>query len=86
MVHRRVDHMEVVKEPVVVNGTSGCGIHQMVIHIDQTVQIRNHQEIGIAPTKTRAPTCKKFVKRREKIETTKHHLGTNIQVKFQNFI
>lgn len=54
------------------------GIHQMEL-IGQTVQIPNHREIEIDRINQKAPICKKFVRRREKIETTSHQ-GINIQV------
>lgn len=43
-------------------------IHQMVI-IDRTVQTRSHLETEKGHTSRKAPTCRKYVKRREKIET-----------------
>lgn len=56
----------------------GFGIHQMA-PIGQIVQIHNHQGTGIEPISRRAPIYRKYAKRREKLETTKHR-GTSIQV------
>ena len=56
--------------------TKELGIHQMVI-IGQTVLTHNHPETAIDLISRRAPTYRKYVKRREKIETTKE---TSIQV------
>lgn len=45
-------------------------IHLMAI-IGQIVQIRSHQETESEHTNRKAPTYRKYVKRREKIETTR---------------
>lgn len=53
-------------------------IHQMETTA-LTVQIPSLPEKEIGPIRQKARTYRKFVKRREKIETTKCH-GTSIQV------
>lgn len=54
------------------------GTHRMVT-TGQTVRIPNHHETETGHIRLRTPTYRKFVKRREKIETTRCR-GTNIQV------
>lgn len=78
-----MDHQKVARMVPVVKGMKGCEIRQMGTLTAQIVQIHNLLEIEIDHTKTRTPTYRKFVKRREreKIETT-NHLGINIQVIF----
>lgn len=53
---------------VLENDMNEYEIHQMVI-IDRTVQTRSHLETEKGHTSRKAPTCRKYVKRREKIET-----------------
>lgn len=58
-------------------------IHRMAI-IGQTVLIHNHQETGRDRINRRAPIYRKYVRRREKIETIKSQ-EISIQVKRQFF-
>lgn len=62
-----------------VTGMRGLEIPQMEI-IGLTVLTHNHPETGIDHTNRKAPIYRKFVKRREKIETTRRQ-ETSIQVK-----
>lgn len=72
MVHRRVMDRAVT-------GTRGFEIHPMVT-IVQIVQTPNHLGSVIDPISRKAPTYRKFVKRREKTETTRCQ-GRSIRVR-----
>lgn len=63
----------------VVTGMKELEIHQMET-IDLIVLIHNHLENVIDHTNPKAPIYRKFVKRREKTETTRCQ-ETSIQVK-----
>lgn len=63
----------------VVTDMKGLEIHQMVT-IDLIVQTPSHLESVIDHTNRKAPIYRKFVKRREKTETTRCQ-ETSIQVK-----
>ena len=58
-----------------------CGIHPMEILTDQTARI--HKAHGTETIKLRVHIYRKFVRRREKTETT--NLERNILVRFQYF-
>lgn len=53
----------------------------LMVTIDPKAQILNHLGIGIDRINLKTPTYRKFVKRREKIETTKYQ-KTSIQVNY----
>lgn len=58
---------------------NGSAILQTETRTGPTAQIPNHHAIEIAPISRKAPIYRKYVKRREKIETTKCP-GTNILI------
>lgn len=60
------------------NDMNGYETHRMVT-TGRTVRILSHHEKEIGHIRLRTPTYRKFVKRREKIETIRCR-GTNIQV------
>lgn len=65
--------------PRVVTGTNGYGTRQMET-TDLTVQILSLPETEKGPISQKAPTYRKYVKRRENLETIKCLQETSIQV------
>lgn len=65
-------------------GMRGFATHLMET-IGQTVQIHSHPGTERDRTNRKAPIYRKYVKRREKLETTKHR-GTSIQVSVVLFV
>lgn len=55
-----------------------CGIHQTEIPTDQIAQ--THKALGTEITKTKALICRKFEKRREKIETINRGISIPVRI------